>query len=153
VKELRAASLKKVEGVHADLHKVILRSIQFAPFEFIITEGLRTKERQAALVKAGASKTMNSRHLTGHAVDLAAIVAGEPSWKFELYYELAEAMRSAAKNLHIPLEWGGAWCRIDDNAVPTQTLVARYVDQCHENRKKPFLDACHFQLPWDIYRA
>ena len=65
---------EKLKGVNIDLVSVVHRALELSDIDFAVTEGLRTKERQAELVKAGASKTMNSRHITGHAVDLAAIV-------------------------------------------------------------------------------
>lgn len=75
--ELSENSLKKLVGVNPNLVKVVKRAIEITGIDFRITEGVRTKERQALLVKQGKSKTMNSRHLTGDAVDLVAIVDGE----------------------------------------------------------------------------
>lgn len=74
-----------------------------------MTEGLRSPERQARLVKAGASKTLKSRHLTGHAVDLAAIVDGKIRWDWPLYFKIAEAMKAAAKEENVSIVWGGDW--------------------------------------------
>jgi peptidoglycan L-alanyl-D-glutamate endopeptidase CwlK len=45
-----------------------------------IQEGLRTRERQVEVVARGASRTMRSRHLAGHAVDLVALGGSEISW-------------------------------------------------------------------------
>lgn len=149
---LPAASLKKLDGVHTDLHKVVLRAAEFSDLPFIVTEGLRTRERQSQLVRAGASWTLNSRHLTGHAVDVAPVIDGEVRWDWIVFFDLAKAFRRAAKNLNVPLEWGGCWCRIDDSTVPLETLQARYVDDCYVNRKRPKADGPHFQLPWGIYK-
>lgn len=149
---LGAASLKKLSGIHHDLHLVVLKAYEFSALEFVITEGLRTKERQAQLVKAGASHTLNSRHLTGHAVDIAPVVEGEVRWDWPLFFQLADAFRRASRNLAVPLEWGGCWARIDNNDTPLETLQARYVDECHTNRRRIILDGPHMQLPWDIYK-
>ena len=67
--QLSEKSISKLAGVHPDLVKVIKRAIEITPVDFTVIEGLRTKERQAYLLKSGKSKTMRSRHLTGHAVD------------------------------------------------------------------------------------
>ena len=82
--------------------------------DFRVIEGLRTRERQRYLVEKGASKTMNSRHLTGHAVDLAPIVNGQVSWDWKYFYPIAEAMKQAAKIKSVPIEWGGDWAKFRD---------------------------------------
>ncbi len=111
---LSARSLKRLEGVHPDLARVVHRAIELTSVDFVVTEGLRTKARQRELVAAGASQTMNSRHITGHAVDLAALVGGQVRWDWPLYGKLAEAMKAAAAELKIPLEWGGDWKTLRD---------------------------------------
>jgi peptidoglycan L-alanyl-D-glutamate endopeptidase CwlK len=76
---LSARDLLRLHGVHEDLVAVVRRAHDFMPADlgFIVTEGLRSAERQAQLVRVGASRTHNSRHLTGHAVDLAVTLHGE----------------------------------------------------------------------------
>ncbi len=73
---LSSRSRARLVGVHPALIAVVEAAIARTPVDFMITEGLRTAEHQAALVKAGASRTTRSRHLTGHAVDVAALVEG-----------------------------------------------------------------------------
>lgn len=124
---MRQIDSDRLSKVHEDLRKVIelawrrytgyqpLVPVPAAPTrDFIVTEGLRTKERQAQLVKAGASQTMNSRHLTGHAVDLAVRVNGDVRWDWPLYTELGGIVKQAAKDLEIPLVWGGDWKSFKD---------------------------------------
>lgn len=118
-------SLQRLEGVHPHLRSVMMYAITISPVDFAITEGLRTKERQAQLLAAGASTTMNSRHLTGHAVDVAAFIGREVRWDWPLYERLAQSVKQAAKHVEVPIEWGGDW--------------------------KRFRDGPHFQLPWEIY--
>lgn len=122
---LSQRSIKALEGVHPDMVKVVKRAIQITDIDFVVTEGLRTLQKQKQLVAAGASQTMRSRHLTGHAVDLAALVAGKVRWDYPLYGKLAIAMKQAAKDVGVPIEWGGDW--------------------------KSFKDGPHFQLPWKDY--
>ena len=104
---LSQKSLRRLEGVNPALVQVVKRAIQITPIDFIVVEGLRTKERQAYLVEKGASKTMNSRHLTGDAVDLAPIVNNKVSWDWKDFYPLAEAVKKAAKEVKVEVEWGG----------------------------------------------
>ncbi|THA11341.1 M15 family metallopeptidase [Rodentibacter pneumotropicus] len=102
-------SLNNLKGVHADLVKVVRRALEISELDFTVIEGVRTKERQAQLFKQGATKTMNSRHLTGHAVDL---VPYPLDWRDKAAFgELAKAMFQASKALNIPIRWGGDWNR------------------------------------------
>lgn len=111
---LSARSLSRLEGVHPDLVKVVHLALTKTPIDFMVTEGLRTRERQKQLVASGASRTMNSRHLTGHAVDLAAWVGGTVAWDWPLYPKIAWAMKEAARELGIPIIWGGDWPKFRD---------------------------------------
>ena len=101
-------------GVHPDLVKVVTRAAELTAVDFTVTEGKRTLERQKQLVAAGASQTLNSRHLTGHAVDVAALVAGQVRWDWPLYYKLAAVFKKAAEELQIAIEWGGDWKSFKD---------------------------------------
>lgn len=112
--QLSKKSLSRLEGVHDDLVRVVKRAIEITTVDFTVLEGLRTKERQAQLLKAGATTTMNSRHLTGHAVDLGALVGGKVRWDWPLYYKIADAMKAASAELDIPIEWGGDWKKFKD---------------------------------------
>lgn len=111
---LGSRSLSRLEGVHPDLVAVVKRAIALSDIDFTVLEGLRTKSRQAQLVAAGASQTMNSRHLTGHAVDLGAMIDGEVRWDWPLYRQIATAMKVAAQQLNIPIVWGGDWKTLKD---------------------------------------
>lgn len=103
-------SLNSLRGVHPDLVKVIERALQISPVDFTVIEGLRTVERQKELVATGASRTMNSRHLTGHAVDLLPIGPnGRGEFAWPLYEQLAPAVKQAADDLGVKIVWGGDW--------------------------------------------
>ena len=120
--QLGNKSRSKLDGVHPDLVAVVERAIQLTEQDFSVGEGLRSIDRQRELVKSGKSKTMNSRHLTGHAVDLFPYPL---SWDWEYFYPIAEAMKQAAKELGVAIEWGGDWTS--------------------------FPDGPHFQLSWGSY--
>ena len=112
--KLSKRSLDRMVGVHPQLVAVVKRAIEITEVDFVVLEGLRTRDRQVELVAKGASKTMNSRHITGHAVDLGAWVAGTVRWDWPLYYKLADAMKQAAKELNVDMEWGGDWRTFKD---------------------------------------
>ncbi len=122
-------SLQTLTGVHPDLVRVVKRAIELTPVDFTVLEGVRRLVRQKHLVAIGASITLDSRHLTGHAVDLGAWVDGGVEWSWPLYFKIAEAMRDGADELDIPLTWGGCWQMIngvdDLYAAQTATLNAR----------------------------
>lgn len=122
---LSARSLQRLSGVHPDLVAVVKRAIVISGIDFVVLEGVRSVARQKELFNAGASKTMNSRHITGHAVDLGALVGGEVRWDWPLYAKIALAVKSAAVQAGVPVEWGGDW--------------------------KSFKDGPHFQLPFKDY--
>ena len=118
-------SLTRLEGVHPDLVRVVKKAAALSDLDFTVLEGLRSVERQKQLVSQGASKTMNSRHITGHAVDLAPMIAGEVRWDWPLYHKLAKIVKSAAADEKVPLQWGGNW--------------------------RAFKDGPHWELPWKFY--
>ena len=109
-------SMKSLKGVHPELRKVIDRALQDSELDFAVIEGLRTKDRQKQLVASGASKTMNSRHLTGHAVDLLPIdpTTGRGEFAWPLYDKLGPAVKEAARKEGVPIVWGGDWKSFKD---------------------------------------
>lgn len=118
---------RNLKGVHPDLVRVVRAAAKDTAVDFTVTEGLRSLLRQKQLVARGASQTLRSRHLTGHAVDLAAMIGGDIRWDWPLYHRLAAAMKAAARAESVPIEWGGDW--------------------------RSFPDGPHFQLPWSTYPA
>jgi len=112
--QLGPRSKMRLQGVHPDLVKVVERAIEITPVDFTVLEGLRSPERQKELVAAGASQSLNSRHITGHAVDLGAWVDDQVDWSWPLYYKIARAMKSAALELNVDIEWGGDWITFKD---------------------------------------
>ncbi len=112
--KLSKASLKKLEGVKKPLVDVVKRAIELSSVDFGVSEGLRTLERQKQLYEAKKSLTMNSRHLTGDAVDVYAWVDGYVNWNFHYYEEIAKAFFQAAKELNVEIEWGGSWEKFKD---------------------------------------
>lgn len=109
--KLGPKSLMNLKGVHPDLQRVVERAISISESDFTVLEGLRTLERQKTLLAAGKSKTLHSRHITGHAVDITPFPI---SWDWKDYPPIEKAMKQAAKDLGIDLEWGGDWKSFPD---------------------------------------
>jgi peptidoglycan L-alanyl-D-glutamate endopeptidase CwlK len=112
--EFDERSLKKLDGVHADLVRVVRRAAELTEVDFIVTEGVRTMKRQRELVAAGASRTLASRHLTGHAIDFAPVVGSEVTWKWPPFFLIADAFKRAAREQGVAIVWGGDWLRFKD---------------------------------------
>jgi peptidoglycan L-alanyl-D-glutamate endopeptidase CwlK len=133
--QLTERDLLILSTIHPDLRRVVLRAARTSPFRFRVTEGIRTVARQHDLVARGASQTMNSRHLTGHAVDFAPYfdadgdgdVDAKDMYHWPLYHQLAPIVKAAALAEGVAIEWGGDW--------------------------RSFKDGPHWQLPWATHPA
>jgi len=133
---LSPTSKRHLIGVHPDLVAVVERAILITPVDFRVNEGLRTVARQKQLVAAGASQTMNSRHLTGHAVDLVAMVGKLIRWDWPLYYPIAEAMKQTTRECGISVRWGGNWKSLATTPSPITAASLH----------KQFPDGPHFEI-------
>lgn len=107
-------SLMNLRGVNPDLVMIVKRAIQISEIDFTVVEGLRTVSRQKELFRQGATHTMRSRHIHGFAVDIAPYVGGKIRWDWPLFYKLADAMKRAAAEVGVAVEWGGDWTTFKD---------------------------------------
>lgn len=150
--KLGERSLKELDGVHPDLVGVVKRAIELTVQDFSVHDGIRTLEEQKEMVLRGASQTLKSRHLTGHAVDLVPYINGKLRWEWAPIYKIADAVRKAAEELNIPIRWGGAWDRLltgtDD--LP-EDMLADYVARRKKAGKTAFIDGPHYELPITDY--
>ncbi|MGF1767928.1 M15 family metallopeptidase [Enterovibrio makurazakiensis] len=144
-------SLQELKGVHPDLVGVVERAIQITVQDFSVHDGMRTFAEQQALVARGASKTLNSRHLTGHAVDLVPYINGKLRWEWDPIYNIAEAVRIAAHEKGVEIRWGGSWSMLTDSEDSPEDMMADYAARCRRANKKPFFDGAHFELPKALY--
>ena len=146
--KLGTRSRAELKGVHPDLVAVVERAIQLTVQDFGVHDGTRTLAEQKKFVASGASKTLDSRHLTGHAVDLVPFINGQLRWEMEPIYRIADAVRIAANELGIPIRWGGAWdVMLTEETDPPDELVDDYVARRKVAGKKPFIDGPHYELP------
>lgn len=146
--KLSRRSLDNLEGVNESLVAVVKSAIGSSEVDFGVIQGLRTVEQQKELVAKGASQTMKSKHLDGNAVDLMAYINGRGSWELNVYDEVADAMKEAAKALGVKIRWGAAW-HIDDIASYEGTMeevMNEYIDLRRSQGRRPFIDAPHFEL-------
>lgn len=111
---LSSKSEAKLEGVHPDLVRVVRRAILLTTVDFKVSEGLRSLAQQKRNVAKGVSWTLKSRHLTGHAVDLQALIGGKVTWSWAPYYKIAAAVKEAARIEGVPITWGGDWKKTKD---------------------------------------
>ena len=112
---LNERSEQRLLGVHLDLCRVVRAARSASPFRFEVSEGLRTKARQAELVNAGKSQTQNSRHLTGHAIDIVILnTDGSANWSFDRYKSVSDVFKREAARLGIKIIWGGDWKSFKD---------------------------------------
>ena len=120
VMELSKLSLERLEGVDERLKAVVIECAARCLFPFNVSEGLRTVEQQREYVKQGKSRTMNSKHLTGKAVDLYPLTMNRKQVDWSRFEELADLMFQVASDQDTEIVWGGHW--------------------------KTFVDKCHFEL-------
>ena len=128
-------------GVDPGLVRVASVALIASPFDFGVTEGLRSIERQRILFARGDSDTMHSKHLPNarglsEAIDVMAV--GDLNrdgytdaqdktltWDNDIYSAIAEAFRQASVALDIKIRWGGTFKR---------------------RNGEPFFDGPHFEL-------
>lgn len=146
--KLSQRSLSRLVGVKPQLVKVVKSAIEITAVDFGVVQGVRTLAEQARLVQQGASQTMNSKHLTGDAVDLMAYIGARASWEINLYDDIAEAMRQAALMHGVSIRWGAAWNLKDIRTFdgPMKLAMQQYIDLRRSQGKRPFLDSPHFEL-------
>lgn len=134
--KLSERSLKSLEGVDPNLVKIVKRAIEITEQDFIVIEGLRTKEQM--MINYGKGRTASqlavhgipasyakpkeakvtwlnnpfaSNHAKGKAVD---IVPNPVDWNsIAKFKKINEAMQAAAKELGIKLSYGGDWTKKD----------------------------------------
>ena len=121
-------SLKKLEGLHPNLQNFFMELIKISPYDFSITQGIRTTAEQNKLYQQGRTTPgkivtncdgykLKSSHQTksdglGHAGDIAVLVNNKITWSERYYKEVAMAARILMQKYNI--EWGGDWKNFKD---------------------------------------
>lgn len=148
--KLGAASEANLVGVHPDLVKLVRLAITITEIDFSVHDGVRTMEEQRKMVATGASRTMESYHLTGDAVDLVPYVGGKLRWEHPLCNQVAEAMHEACDRLHLRVTWGRVWdmemAELDpEDFEGDRALYVRRYQRIHGPKRWPLDDGPHFQ--------
>ena len=140
-------SMKRLRGAQPALRRVVQYAIMVTSVDFTVLEVVRSTERQRKLFATRATRTMNSRHLTGHAVDLGAYVDRTIRWDWPLYFDIAEAMKRASEAEDVELVWGGAW----DQVLTGNDLTPIEMNRQYILSNNSFPDGPHFELSWRKY--
>jgi len=139
---LGQASLKKLQGVHPDLVKVIKEAIKETPVDFSIVYGVRTTQEQKDLYALGRTKvnpdgkstnkplgnivtqkngtTNKSNHQVkadgyGHAIDFVPYINGKIDWNATNEFKVIVAhIMATAKCLNVPVVAGLYWKTFQD---------------------------------------
>tara|TARA_R110000868_G_scaffold119_4_gene1248 strand:+ start:7843 stop:8295 length:453 start_codon:yes stop_codon:yes gene_type:complete len=146
--KLSDRSLNTLRGVDKKLVETVKLAIARTRTDFGVICGIRTVEEQRALVAKGASKTMQSKHLDGKAVDLMAYIGSRGSWELNLYDDIADSMKEAAVETGAVLRWGAAW-HIPDISKwcgSMEDAMNGYVDLRRSQGRRPFIDGPHFEI-------
>jgi len=150
---LSQRSMDRLEGVHPHMTAVVERAIQLTGVDFGVTQGVRTLDEQKANVAAGRSQTMASKHLLqddgfSHAVDVVAYVGPDVSWELNVYDDICDAFKEAAKEVGCSIKWGAAWSEGDIRTYEgsSEDAMMAYVDLRRSQDRRPFIDAPHFEL-------
>ena len=148
--KLSNRSLERLEGVDERIVGVAKYAIGITKVDFGIPYlgGLRTMDQQRELFEKGASQTMKSKHLEGIAIATVAYVGPRVSWEINLYDDIADAMKEAAKDVGVKLRWGAAWHidSIGDYEGSMEDAMNEYIDLRRSQGKRPFIDAPHYEL-------
>lgn len=144
-----AASLRELQGVNVDLVRCVHLALSYCSQDFCVYDGIRTYKEQQAHVANGTSKTMQSKHLQGLAVDLVPWVNGQPKWEWNLIWPIAAAMDKAATELGLAnrITWGGAWDRrLSDFGGDSAAYEKVVRDYSERHPGKDFIDGPHFEI-------
>ena len=142
-------SQERLEGLDPGLVKCVRRAITQTSVDFSVFEGMRSRQRQEQLFRQGVSRTLDSYHLTGHAVDLVPFIGGRLQWQTAACCQIAIAMREAALEFKVKLVWGAVWSKHlnDLDPVVLQSEVDKYVMEFKEKNpgRHPLIDYPHYQ--------
>lgn len=141
----------RLKGVDDRLARVVRLAADKLPFDLLVVEGLRTPLKQTEYLSSGASRTLNSKHLVGRAVDLAPMLNGKLRWDWPLFFPIFHAMKAAAKEVGVVLRWGGVWDKVVSQYDDPEREVGLYVARMKKraaggSRNEPLIDGPHYEL-------
>jgi len=144
------ASERELIDVDVRLVRVTRLALSMCAQDFTVYDGIRTYKEQQQHIRNGTSKTMQSKHLEGLAVDLVPWIGGKPTWDWDGCYEIALAMDKAATQCRLDhlITWGGAWDRrLSDFGGDKPAAYAQAVEEYKRRHSGPdFIDGPHFEI-------
>jgi len=146
--KLGKTSKSRLEGIDGRLIRGVGYAINITKVDLFVVEGMRDIAQQEWNVASGASQTMDSKHLIGEAVDIAAYVDRKAVWEGHSMFTVCEAMRRGFQHQGTAVRWGGAW-HIPDITKYEGTLEeahTEYIALRKSQNKKPFIDLPHWEL-------
>lgn len=121
-------SVEKLKGLHPRLVEFANKLLEVSPYDFCITQGIRSVEEQQKLYAQGrtlpGSKVTNcdgikykSNHQVhddglGYAFDIAVLINNKITWDPKYYIEVGKAAEQLMKDYEV--EWGGNWKSFKD---------------------------------------
>ena len=151
--KLSQRSLNKLEGVHPQLQDVVKKAISYTKVDFGVTYGVRDLAEQERLYKSGRSQTMKSKHLLqddgyAHAVDVVAYDGSDVVWEINVYDDICDAFKKAAKEVGLSVKWGAAWSEGDIRSYvgTAEDAMNSYIDLRRSQSRRPFIDGPHFEI-------
>jgi len=151
--KLSQRSLSKLDGVHPQLQDVVKKAISYTNVDFGVTYGVRDLAEQERLYKSGRSQTMKSKHLIqsdgySHAVDVVAYDGSDVVWEINVYDDICDAFKKAAREVGVSIKWGAAWSEGDirEYEGTAEDAMNVYIDLRRSQSRRPFIDGPHFEL-------
>ncbi len=141
-------SWKELNGVVLPLQVCTTYALYLSSQDFAVYDGLRTQEEQNELVAKGSSVILQSRHLTGHAVDLVPYVGGKLRWDWLPLFEITKAMHKVSVFMGLGLRWGGVWDKPLNELNPNnlEQEVSEYIQRRKDAGKRVFVDGAHYEI-------
>lgn len=112
---LSERSMNNLKGVNKDLVKVIQTAIINSPYDFVVTEGIRSAAKQAEMLRTKKSQVRHSKHQDGLAIDIMAYDEnGKGTWDMRYYEAIAAHIQEVARLEGTTITWGGSWTTLKD---------------------------------------
>ena len=151
--KLSTRSIDRMSGIEPDLIEMVKTAITLTKVDFGVTYGVRTIAEQEKLVAAGRSQTMKSKHLIqddgfSHAVDVVAYDGSDVVWELNVYDDICDAFKVAARDVGISIKWGAAWSEGDIRSYEgtAEDAMNAYIDLRRSQGRRPFIDGPHFEV-------
>jgi peptidoglycan L-alanyl-D-glutamate endopeptidase CwlK len=113
-----------LNGVNQKLIDLFGLVKDITPIKFTITEGVRTKERQQQLFNEGKTKILQSKHLTGDAIDICPLINNKLDYdaRDDIMF-LQGLFYGVASQMGIGIRVGSLW---DNKSIKENSFIDGY---------------------------